>query len=377
MNTYLSHFSEVIPTIKDRNYWFVRTDSGHYFEDFYENGYIAIGWNYLTLDAMSSPEKDVDHLKRRIAVMEGLSIDDIDDDSLSEDELSELSTKLTNNKRNVTKIFNKVNLFVNDIKQGDIVVIPSSNSSYIAIGMVSGNIYEDTRYIDEFGQIHFTQLDFTAEYMPCPYIKRFPVIWYKKINKNGMDIYLQSTIKAQQAIFPLNDHADYIDRNIMDIYFKNDILHSIIRTNQDGDITLSELKLLIDFIYDGISQSNDDINCISPDDVHIKLNIHSPGIIEILGIGIPSIIGLITLFAVWSVHRNGGKVTISGKGGRGFSFETKGSKTVEIENARLEIIKNAIQGDNANEKMKTLEKLNLHIPDLSSLIDEPSDSSDD
>ena len=372
MNTYSSHFSEVIPTIQDRNYWFVRTDSGHYFEDFYENGYIAIGWDYLTLDTMSLPEKDVDHLKRRIALTEGLPIDDVDDDSLSEDEQSELSTKLTNNRRNVTKIFNKVNLFVNDIKQGDIVVIPSSNSSYIAIGIISGDIYEDTGYIDEFVQIHFT-----AEYMPCPYIKRFPVTWYKKINKNGMDVYLQSTIKAQQAIFSLNDHADYIDRNIMDIYFKNDILHSIIRTNQDGDITLSELKFLIDFIYDGISQSNADVDCISSDDVRIKLNIHSPGIIEILGIGIPSIIGLITLFSVWSVHRNGGKVTISGKEGRGFSFETKGSKAVEIENARLELIKSIFQGDNANEKMKTLEKLNLHIPDLSSLIDKPSDSSDD
>ena len=372
MNTPASYSSKAIPTIVDRNYWFVRTDSGRFFDDFYENNYIAIGWDYLNLNTISSEDKDMDHLKRRIALTEGLLIDDIDDDSLNDDELSELNSKLTNNRRIVTKIYNKVNLFVNEIKPGDIVVIPSANSSYIAIGIVSDDIYENTNYIEQFAQLHFT-----ADYMPCPYAKRFPVTWYKKINKNGMDIYLQNTIKAQQAIFPLNDHADYIDRNVMDIYFKNDILHSIIRTNQDGDITLTELKFLIDFIYDGISQSNEGLNDISPDDVRVKLNIHSPGIIEIISIRTMSIVGLITLFSVWSVHRNGGKVNISGKEGRGFSFETKGSKAVEIENARLELIKNMIQDENLNEKIEKLENLNLHIPDLSSLIDEPADSSDD
>ena len=39
MNTPASYSSKAIPTIVDRNYWFVRTDSGRFFDDFYENNY--------------------------------------------------------------------------------------------------------------------------------------------------------------------------------------------------------------------------------------------------------------------------------------------------------------------------------------------------
>ena len=41
-----------VPKIEERNYWLVRTDGGNYFEDFTRNNYIAIGWDYLTLERL-------------------------------------------------------------------------------------------------------------------------------------------------------------------------------------------------------------------------------------------------------------------------------------------------------------------------------------
>ena len=39
-------------------YWFVRTDYGENFETYYNNEFIAIGWNNITLEDLKDPNSD-------------------------------------------------------------------------------------------------------------------------------------------------------------------------------------------------------------------------------------------------------------------------------------------------------------------------------
>lgn len=380
-----------IPIIEKRDYWFVRTDSGDYFDDFYNNDYVAIGWDYLTKAKVSLDSEDYrddETLKKLISLNEGIEINDFDEDDLTDEESEKRSIELANNKRKVTKILNKVKSFVNNLKVGDIIVIPSASSTFIAIGLVSREVYEDPDYIE-----NFLKNNPHAEYRPCPYSKRVAVKWYKKTAKSSLDIYLQSSLKAQQAIFSLNEYSDFIDRSVNDIFVKDDLLHSIIRTNQDGNISLSNLKYLIDFLYEYINQLSHDSenrNNLSPDDIQIKLNIHSPGIIEVIAGSVAFFHGIISLFFAWHIHKYGGKLDskLLGK----LSFETKGIKSIELEQReldikekemenktalemkRLEIIENLANDKNFAEKVDSLNSLNVSIPEIG--FEEKSDQND-
>lgn len=58
---------------KKTNYWFIRTDHGKHFEDFTKGEYIAIGWDYFTLDELQRNDKE--YIKRKIAFQEKLDQD--------------------------------------------------------------------------------------------------------------------------------------------------------------------------------------------------------------------------------------------------------------------------------------------------------------
>ena len=61
--------SQIIQRVEDvnstSNYWFVRTDYGKLFDDFYEGGYIAIGWDYVTQYEMRNKDADSVKVKNR------------------------------------------------------------------------------------------------------------------------------------------------------------------------------------------------------------------------------------------------------------------------------------------------------------------------
>lgn len=96
------------------DYWFVRTDSGMYFETYLENNFIGIGWNYITLEDLTKSDVEV---KNKIAQHEGLDLSDSD------------------KKRLVTTIYTKLLRFKN-LAKGDRVVIPSSGSGEFGFGIV-------------------------------------------------------------------------------------------------------------------------------------------------------------------------------------------------------------------------------------------------
>ena len=95
----------------NRNYWFVRTQGGYYFDDFYFGNYISVEWDDINdLSLITDNEK--------------------------ENQLREKIEKLYPNSKTGAIVTN-LKRFVNDMAKGDIVVIPSSNSEFLAFGEIS------------------------------------------------------------------------------------------------------------------------------------------------------------------------------------------------------------------------------------------------
>ena len=51
---FVNLFSDLKALNQDTKYWMVRTMSGSYYGDFLRNGYIAVGYNDISLDVINS-----------------------------------------------------------------------------------------------------------------------------------------------------------------------------------------------------------------------------------------------------------------------------------------------------------------------------------
>ena len=109
----------------NREYWFVRTDGGKHFKTFYENGFIAIGWNEITLEDIKNVTPGGNSIKNKLAKVYNKDITQ------------------TKHKRDVTSYFNKIMRF-HQLRMGDVVMIPSFGSSHLAFGIVD----DQETYID-------------------------------------------------------------------------------------------------------------------------------------------------------------------------------------------------------------------------------------
>lgn len=241
-------FNEVFDPIEeiaeDINYWLIRTDGGNYYEAFVEEGFVGIGWNYLTLQDLTnlSPEQ----IKRKIAEYESLTLED------------------SNDKRKATLIINKIHEFRN-LKKGDIVIIPSENSDKLAFGFVNDEaIYTDDSPIQNVFLY-----------------KRRKIHWHIEYDTSRLDPTFYKMIHSHHVISNVKGYDKYIDRVIHSVYKKSGFVHVSleVKTQQDVDV-----ETLIGFV-----RSVQDLTILINDEFHfsedvkensIRLNIQSPGIIE-------------------------------------------------------------------------------------------------
>nr|DAM46235.1 MAG TPA: hypothetical protein [Caudoviricetes sp.] len=269
-----------IPIVEERNYWLVRTNSGRHYQDFTTNSYIAIGWDYISVNMIEYEDNEIkneDFLKALISQdLDQKKSSKTDDDI--EDELDETATENPEERKSstITKTLNKIKTFIFDFSIGDIVIIPSTNSSHISIGQITSDIYEDPSYIADY----LKNSPGTAITL-CPFQKRRDVQWLKSYPKESLDIYLLKALRPHEALYKLNDYAPIINRNIYDVYTIGNEMHSIIRTTQESEMSLSDLKALVDFFDTTLSYPDDEFGKISSKQVFIKLNIHSPGLMEL------------------------------------------------------------------------------------------------
>lgn len=227
------------------DYWFIRTEYGKYFETFYENGFVAIGWNEITLEELKD-ENSTEQLRKKIIKLE------------------KLDPFKPSTKGKVTTIINKLKNFIN-LKKGDIIIIPSRNSSRYAFGIV------------ESGQVIIEN----EKSNNCSFYKRKKVKWITAKNIDDLDPNFYRMRITQHTISKVDRYSEYIDNVIKKLYRKNDNTHFVLDIKTNKDINVNSLVSLIDNIQLLIKEINKSFSLDEQiDENSIRLNLQSPGQIE-------------------------------------------------------------------------------------------------
>lgn len=231
-----------------RNYWLVRTNSGIFFDDFYKNGYISIGWDEFS---------DIEQLR-----------------SEKEEKLKEKISQIYKSEKRPGYILNQIKRFVFNLKKGDMVLIPSENSSLIAFGIITDEIY-----------IKDTPLSpINAKNPKCSYKKRINVNWIRVMNKDKFEPYLRMLLFTHTTVSNIDEYMYYINRTLYPIYLYENQLHFTYHVQVETDISFLHFSKFLNTISNSLNLFDNVTGCnFSNDKLDIKTNLNSPGIIEIIG----------------------------------------------------------------------------------------------
>lgn len=272
----------------NRNYWLVRTKGGRFFEDFYFNDYIAIGWNKIKFPKSDSREEKI--------ILEELKLE-INDNYKDE--------KIPG------KPAGQIYRFIKKMKKGDIVLVPNSDSKFIVFGeILEDNIYLETIENDDIdinalekGLLYDKEdnnenwIEAALEEVGCPFEKRRKVKWLKKIDRRKLDSNLYGLLNSHGAVSDASKYSYSIDRELSSFYIKGDRAHIIQKVTTKDDISAIELIKFVSNNLNLIDLYNEIFDTdISKNDITMKLNVQSPGPIDlqgcILAIGSLALIGV-------------------------------------------------------------------------------------
>lgn len=232
---------------QDTKYWLVRADGGKFYHDFMLNNFIAVSDNEVTLESISEfPQlkSDIGH------TIEGYK-------SLYNETYEEW------NQQQIAHAASRTMKFLDEIKEKDIVIVPSHRSQNFIVGIVTGDPY----------QINEEEIGITEHYAKCSYLKRRRVQWVKEVPRSAISEKMYWILSSHQSILSLNDHDEYIDKLLAPIYIKNGQCYGALKIDRKDGVTSSEwLKL-----YSVIEDVKDDSS-----EIVVKSNVQSPGHIEIL-----------------------------------------------------------------------------------------------
>lgn len=243
MSSDLSISIKEIPS--SMGYWFVRTNDGTYFETFTKNDFIAIGWNLISLEDLNKSDKE---LRDKIIRIEKFD-----------------STKKGTTGK-VTSIINKLKNFRN-LKQGDRIIVPSNSSSRLAFGIV-----EDSVVYTDVNESH-----------DCTFHKRRKVNWVTIKNMTELDPNFFQIKISRHSISNIKQHSVFIDKVYDSLFIKNNQTHFVIDIKTKSDINLKSLIELMSLIQKLVENINRELGYDeSADDISVRLNLQSPGLIEII-----------------------------------------------------------------------------------------------
>lgn len=301
-----------IPMIPESvNFWFIRTNGGEKYKEFFFGNYVAIGWDRVgTINAIKKHSHD--QLKARVEEV------------------------YPDNSR-PGYVANQLEIFVRDIKKGDYVVIPSVNSDVLAFGVITSDVYEYA--VDKNEEYYNINIDSVEP----DFLKRHDVEWFDSKKRESLDPYLYRIIYSHNTIVDANPYAQNILRNLFDQYIYEGKLRSVIRVTTEENISGIALSKLIANSISYIEEVSGE--AVTDENLEMKISLNSPGIIEIA----TAVMMLMFGTSMLGIMLAGGKVKYTNK----FKdFENAGEfETRGLLEAVSKYIKN-----NSQTKYKSIEK---------------------
>lgn len=258
----------------EKHYWFFRSMGGTFFDEFVDDGFIAIGYDDILLK----------HLKQ-LPLPEGQARTMLK--TVMKEKYYDIS------KTQLAKAVGQIVKFYRNLSVGDVIVVPNFQSKKYAIGIVNSEMYEDSSKHED-GK--------------CQFVKRRKVKWLHLIERHQFDPKLLLCLGNQQTMSCLDEYADFIDRKIEPLYTKGDNTYLVLRVNQDSGLSWDDFCLFSDLVelFKAVSRDNG----INADLTKIKMtiNVQSPGdIMMVCPEGMKYLL-LIVVLAICGVMGMGGRV---------------------------------------------------------------------
>lgn len=266
-----------------RNYWMVRTMGGNYYGDFIRHGYVAFGYDAITLEDLST-----------------LS----DTSNIAKEQLKVIFANRCEYVSQYGYYASQMLHFYREIKIGDVVVIPSISASHVAIGIVESEVYEEQNLV------------YDSEYI-CQFKKRRRVSWKVFCRRGKLPPMLQLIFGSRHPVSNISNYALYLDSMLSDCYYKNEQLHLVFRinttksVNMDDFFNLYKLRLLAERYCQEIGHP-------ITEDIDMKIQMESPGRLLLSTKGI---LGLLVIGFI-CVAISGGGIECSRE--EGFNMHTDG-----------------------------------------------------
>lgn len=240
-------------------YWLLRADGGKYYEDFFLNNFVAISDNEITLNSI------LDEKKMSIA---GITIDHYKD--LYRNCYPDWSNQ------QIAHAAGRTEKFIDQIKVGDLVLVPSKRSTDFLLGVITSDVFEiKEEEVSSGEKIHYTV---------TPFLKRRRVKWLKEIPRSDLSENLYWVLSAHQTIFDLKEDKNYINQLLSPMYIQNGICHGTIRIGKEEGLNSDD--------WFGLYSVIKEISDHTSDDVIIKSNVQSPGLLELVSIDFKTIVSI-------------------------------------------------------------------------------------
>lgn len=269
----------------ERNYWMVRTMGGAFYGDFIRNGYIAIGYNEISLQDISALDQQ--------------------SHNAAHEELKALIANRRPDIANTGHPSGQLLRFVRDIKPGDVVMIPSTGSFHVAIGIVRGDTIEE----------HVAVVN---DHTRCPFYKRRCVDWKIYTRRAALPPMLQLMFASRHIVSTVNDYSPYIDSLLNDFYYKDETMHLVLEIKTRREVMLEDfcdLKALGSLV----DQFCETSGFTEGGSIAMKVQMESPGWLRLSSKNVKKIL----VFGMCVVLLTGGGVKINTETCN-FDMSTKG-----------------------------------------------------
>ena len=283
-NALFENIYHQLPSVdSSKDYWFVRAQKGQFYKSFQTGGYIAIGWNYITLDDLKNLDEDA--IKGKIK-------------------------EFDNRIEKPGSAYNQMMKFAYSLNIGDIVIVPSESPNDFLVGEITSRPYtESESNIESASNV-------------CPFNKRMNVHWFGVIPNRDIDSQLYKLVYSGHTITDANAYKKFINRGLYDAYIDHDHMSITFKVQEENNIDAFEYSTFLHTVLQMVNviKESDELQ---DEKVVLRTNVQSKGPIELLGhpeILIPVLVFIILLTGGIAfrnlIKRNGANFEVDSKLGK-------------------------------------------------------------
>lgn len=247
-----------VDMVPRRDYWMVRTDRGRNYDPFLQHGIVALRMPYVsTAFASQLVHANMGEVETMSRIKTHFSDLINNPANANQPLLKEIDDPSTLSKR-ASQLYS----FCLKMNSGDIVLIPSSDSSYISMGVVDG----DEMLVND---------KLNEDYPIARKVK-----WINQISKTRLEPGLYRAIGNHQAMTNISKYAESLERNYGSCFLMDDVCHYVITFNSE-QISADKFFGLGQTLLQTLQKLSNKYDLqIDVRDINLTMNLNSPGRID-------------------------------------------------------------------------------------------------